>query len=61
MNGNEEAVFMETVTLSDAAILGETSLRRRLHSHDLRCSEKSDYAFIGAPEILEQCKALFYH
>lgn len=36
-----EAMFDGTITLSDSRSSRKTSLRRRLHIHDLKCSDES--------------------
>lgn len=51
-------MFAADVTLRDVGSPGETFLCRRLQNQNLPSTEKSGQIFIGAPEILQQCKAL---
>lgn len=47
-----EAVFTCTAALSSASTFGEVSLRRRIHSREVLCSEASNLVAIGALRIL---------
>lgn len=42
-----EALFASTATLSHASGLDTTASDRRVHSHDLLCTEESDQVVIG--------------
>lgn len=46
---SKEALLVGTATLSNARLPGETSFRRRLHKHDLLCSEEFGQVATRAP------------
>lgn len=54
------AAFVGVATLSDSGSSCETSLRRRLHNHDLLFTEESIQVVIRAPETQDQCHTRLY-
>lgn len=57
---SEEAAFAGTATLSDDGTLREISFRRRLHNHELQCSEESGQVDIRPTKTQKQSKTLLY-
>lgn len=56
MDFNREALCANTSNFSDAGSSDGTFLRCRLLDHNMRCREKSDQVFIGAPKFQQQWK-----
>lgn len=54
----EEAVILDSVTLSDASTSGESFLLRKLHSYYLLCSKESSQIVIRAPRVQKQWEIL---
>lgn len=57
---SEEAVFAGTRNLTDEGISGQTSLRRRLHTDDLPCSEESNQVEFFEPRDQKKREELFF-
>lgn len=55
-----DAVIADTPSLSNVDTLDSNSLCRKLHNHNLSCSEELSCVAICSPEILQQLKPLLY-
>lgn len=53
-------MIVGTATPSASGTLGKISLRRKLHSHDLPCTEELGHVAICSPHIHQQLKILPY-